>query len=274
MIACYLFYSKRIRIFAWKNKSIANMFKKITSRLSEFIHKHHESISSFNVNFLATVLGIVLTFGTSMWYERQQKKEASNALVERCLKDMEGRLRVIDRIVESYNRHDSLYRVMQSHPLDSLDDDVLGSIIYEYTTQYNMIISHAYEKSFSQSVTSHDNLGIYAEVIGDGYEYLLYAEQHHDKINMLHAEIFRRHIMAENTYWVKGSMRAVVDEAIHDPYFVLYREEYFRNSRAVRHMQYVLSFYIPQARRLWQKEITLDEFIQTTEARWDSFNNE
>jgi len=248
------------------------MFKKIASYLCELIHKHHDSISSFNVNFLATVLGIVLTFGTSMWFERQQKKEAAEALVERCLNDMEGRLRVIDEVVESYNRHDSLYKLLQTKPLDSLSDETLGSIIYEFTTQYNMIISHAYEKSFSQSVTSHDNLGHYAEVIGEGYEYLLYAEQQHEKINKLHSEIFRRHVMAENTYWAKGSMKDVVDEAIHDPFFVLYREEFFRNSNSVRHMQYVLSFYLPQARRLWQHEITFDEFRETTRVHWDSYD--
>lgn len=248
------------------------MLKKFLLRVRESIHRHRGGINAFNVNFLATVLGIVLTFGTSMWYERQQKKEAADALVERCLKDMEGRLCVIDRIVDSYNRHDSLYKVLQNNPLDSLSDDVLGSIIYEFTTQYNMLVSHAYEKSFSQSVTSHDNLGNYAEVIGGGYEYLLYAEQQHEKINQLHAEIFRRHIMAENTYWAKGSMKAVVDEAVQDPFFVFYREEFFRYSMSVRHMQYVLSYYIPQARRLWQKEITFDEFRETTQARWDSFN--
>lgn len=43
------------------------------------MRRHHEWISSFSTNFVAAVLGIALTFGTTMWYENQKKRESAEA---------------------------------------------------------------------------------------------------------------------------------------------------------------------------------------------------
>ena len=65
--------------------------------LREWSHQHPTQ-STFMTDFIATVLGIVLTFGTTMWYEKQQKAEAADALVERCLSNMESRLSNLEKV--------------------------------------------------------------------------------------------------------------------------------------------------------------------------------
>ena len=209
-----------------------------------------------------------------MWYEQRQKQESAEMLVDRCLSDMERRLRVLDSVVDLYHVHDSLYTLATSQPLDSLSDEVLGSLIFEFTVQYNLVISHAYEKSFSQSVISHEQLGHFAEVISEGYEYLNLAEQQHEKIKDLQGELFRRQALAKNTYWDKGSMASVVEEALKDPFFTIFQQEFMSHSNSVRHMRYVMKNFIPRARELWNGEISEEEFQKITTERWNQWKFE
>jgi len=234
----------------------------------------HILLKKFLISLAATVLGIMITFGTNRIYERKKKEAAAEALVDRCLSDMEGRLKTIENVINRYEKHDSLYALVENNPMESLDDEMLGSLIYEFTTASNLLVNHAYEKSFSQSVTSHDILGQYAEVIGEGFEYILYAEENHAQINELQVELLRRQMLARNTFWDKGSVKEVVAETLADPYFKFYQDQYRVHSSAVRHMYYVLSTFIPDARRLWRKEITLEEFRQTTRNNWQEWNNQ
>ena len=41
------------------------------------------------------------------------------------------------------------------------------------------------------------------------------------------------------------------------------------HERTVRHLHHFLQLFIPEARRLWNKEITEDFFWEETDARWD-----
>lgn len=157
--------------------------------------RRHPTQSSFMTDFVATVLGIVLTFGTTMWYEKQQKAEAADALVERCLSNMETRLENLDSVVEKYDNLNHLYQLATTQPLDSLDNETLYKLIDAFTWSYNLITNHAYEKSFSQSVNSHEILGSFANVIGAGYEYLHVAEENHEEINRLKKELRRGQIL-------------------------------------------------------------------------------
>jgi len=239
--------------------------------LRHWAQQHHNSLSSFTSNFIATVLGIVLTFGTTMWYENREKKEAAETLVENCLSNMEDRLANIDRVVAIYDRHDELFNQVQQQPLDSLSDELMGNLIYEYTRQYDLVINHSYEKSFSQSVTSHEILGRYSEVIGTGFEILLYVEQLQEEVNKKQGELLERQIMARNTEWDKGSMKLVVAETLNDPFFVNFQNWFTKRADLARHMQNYLHLYIPEARRLWSGEITKEEFRSETDKRWNEW---
>jgi len=243
------------------------------SKIQKYAKRHYSSYSDFMNNFIATVLGIVLTFGSTMWYEHIQKKEAAEGLVERCLTNMEDRLKKLDGVIESYDKHDELFNQVKGHPIDSLSEELLGALIHEYTIQYDLIVNHAYEKSFSQSVTSHEILGQYAEVIGEGFEYLLYVEQMHEEVNRMQAELLKRQTLARNTYWDKGSIRLVVEETMSDPFFVYFQEWFSKHALMVRHMHYYLQFYIPQARRLWNGEISEEDFKTQTDLRWNEWQN-
>jgi len=201
-------------------------------------------------------------------------KTAAEAMVERCLSDMEGRLGMIDELVEFYDRHDMLYGKVEAQSLDSLDDMMLGSLIFEFTTDYNLLVNHAYENSFSQSVPSHDNLGEFAAVIAVGFEYLRYAEEQHAELNKLQVELLKRQTLAGNTYWDKGSVKEVVACTLADPYFKFYQNQFNKHSASVRHMQHVMKAYIPEARRLWKEEITVEEFSKTTNDRWNEWKKE
>lgn len=53
-------------------------------KIKAWMHRHHNSISSFMSNFIATVLGIVLTLGTTVLHDHHQKEEAAKVLVEQC----------------------------------------------------------------------------------------------------------------------------------------------------------------------------------------------
>lgn len=231
--------------------------------------RQHPTQSSFMTDFVATVLGIVLTFGTTMWYEKQQKAEAADALVERCLSNMETRLKNLDTVVEKYDNLNHLYQLATTQPLDSLDNETLYKLIDAFTWSYNLITNHAYEKSFSQSVNSHEILGTFANVIGAGYEYLLVAEENHEEINRLKKELRRGQILERQSSWDQNTIRQYVSSVLTDPQFVYFQEEFIQHEQTIRHLHHFLQLFIPEARRLWNKEITEDEFWKETNDRWN-----
>lgn len=143
----------------------------ILNKIRAWSDRHHASLSTFMINFTATVLGIVLTFGTTMWYDHKQETEAAEALVERCLSNMEMRLDNLNSVVRLYDRQNYLFSMATSMPLDSLADAEVSELIELFALQYNLVIDHAYEKSFSMSTSSHEILGSFANVIGAGFEY-------------------------------------------------------------------------------------------------------
>lgn len=236
--------------------------------IREWCH-HHPTLSSFMTNFIATVLGIVMTFGTTMWFEHRQKAEAADALVERCLSNMETRLLSLDSVIENYDNQKRLYQLATTQPLDSLDNETLYKLIDAFTWSYNLIINHAYEKSFSQSVNSHEILGSFANVIGAGYEYLLVAEENHEEINRLKKELRRGQILDRESSWDQNTIRQYVTSVLVDPQFVYFHEEFIQHEHNVRQLHHFLHFFIPEARRLWNKEITEEEFWKETGDRWN-----
>lgn len=222
--------------------------------------RRHPNTCSFFINFLATVLGIVLTLGTTMWYDRHEKAEASEALVEHCLVNMEERLVDLDHVVEFYDQHIKWFSLIEEHPLDSLTEDQLEEVYSIISSQKHLITNRAYEKAFSQSSTIHESLGRFSEVIGQGFEFLQYAEGNHAEINRLKQEFLQDQILSKNTYEYKESMLDIVKASFNDPKFALYRTQYAQHEQSVRYMHNYMKRFLPAARRLWNKEITDDEF--------------
>jgi len=100
---------------------------------------------------------------------------------------------------------------------------MLLELLNEFTTNYKLVVNHSYEKSFSQSVSSHDILGEFAAVLAVGFEYLQHAEQQHAELNDLQVELLKRQTLASNTCWDKGSVKEVVAGTLADPYFKFYQ---------------------------------------------------
>lgn len=235
--------------------------------------RHHDSLSSFMTNFIATVLGIVLTFGTTMWYEHRQKTEAAQALVERCLSNMEMRLDNLEGVVRMYDRQNHLFSMATSMPLDSLTDAEVSELIDLFTWQYSLIIDHSYEKSFSTSADSHEILGSFANVIGAGFEYLHEAEENHQNVNILKRELRRAMIVERQVKYDLYSMRQFVMTTLNDPLFGYFQLEYMQQESSVRHYHSYLSLFIPEARRLWKGEISEKEFWTKTREQWDKWDD-
>ena len=231
--------------------------------------RHHDSFSSFITSFTATVLGIGLTFGTTMWYDNKQKKEAAEALVERCLANMEMRLDNLNGVVRLYDRQNYLFSMATSMPLDSLTDAEVSELIELFALQYNLVIDHSYEKSFSMSTSSHEILGSFANVIGAGFEYLHDAEEKHQKVNDLKGELRRSMIVDKQVSFDQNSMRQFVTATLADSLFGYFQYEYMQQDRSVRHYRHYLEFFIPEARRLWKGEISEEEFWKKTREHWD-----
>lgn len=244
---------------------------RISQRIHAWRERHHDSFSSFMTNFIATVLGIVLTFGTTMWYEHKQEAEAAEALVERCLSNMEMRLNNLDGVIRLYDRQNQLFAMATSMPLDSLSDAEVSELIDLFAWQYNLVIDHSYEKSFSTSATSHEILGSFANVIGAGFEYLHEAEENHQKVNELKRELRRSMIVDKQVRFDQHSMRQFVMATFTDPLFGYFQLEYMQQERSVRHYQRYLAYFIPEARRLWKGEISEEEFWTKTREEWDKW---
>lgn len=241
----------------------------LTKEFRAWRERHHDSFSSFISSFTATVLGIGLTFGTTMWYDNKQKTEAAEALVERCLSNMEMRLDNLNGVVSLYDRQNHLLSMATSMPLDSLTDAEVSELIELFALQYNLIIDHAYEKSFSTSASSHEILGSFANVIGAGFEYLHDAEESHQKVNDLKGELRRSMIVDKQVSFDLNSMRQFVTATLADPLFGYFQYEYMQQDRSVRHYRHYLEYFIPEARRLWKGEISEDEFWTNTRNRWN-----
>lgn len=233
-----------------------------------WMHRHHNTISSFLCNFIATVLGIVLTLGTTVLYDRHQEAEAADVLVEQCLSNMEERLADIEKAIIFYDLHDSIFQVMAETPLDSLKEEELNDITNILLVQNHLVANLAYEKLFSQSTNILETLGRFSQVLGEGFETLKYAEENHAAINTLKKDFAREMVLSRNTYRDKGSMHDVVKTMVDDPRFVIFCNEYIEHVHAVRYMHKQLKNYIPAARRLWQKEMTYDEFWARAKSGW------
>ena len=235
----------------------------------KWMHRHHNSISSFMSNFIATVLGIVLTLGTTVLYDYHQKKEAAKVLVEQCLANMEERLADLDKVIEYYDLNDSIIQVMNTTPLDSLNDDDLNYFLVIASEEQNvLIVNQTYEKLFAQSSNSLETLGRFSQVIGEGFEILKYTEEKHAIINKLKNDLLREMILSRNTYYDKGSLIDVVKTLVSDPHYFIFCSEYAKHVNSVRYMHGQLKNYIPAARRLWQNEITEEEFWAGARGGW------
>lgn len=237
-------------------------------KIKAWMHRHHNSISSFMSNFIATVLGIVLTLGTTVLYDHHQKEEAAKVLVEQCLSNMEERLADLDKVVSLYNRQDSIFQVMNTTSLDSLNEDELNDILNIIEAQNYLVVNQAYEKLFAQSTNTLENLGRFSQVIGEGFETLKYAEENHAAINTLKKELTREMVLSRNTYYDKGSLIDVVKSLVSDTHYFIFCSEYYRHVSSVRYMHWQLKNYIPAARRLWMKEISEEEFWAGARGGW------
>lgn len=243
----------------------------LSEKIRTWGERNHNSLSSFISSFTATVLGIGLTFGTTMWYDNKQKKEAAEALVERSLENMEMRLDNLNEVVRMYDRQNHLFSMATSMPLDSLTDAEVSELIDLFAWQYNLVIDHSYEKSFSMSANSHEILGPFANVIGAGFEDLQVAEESHQKVNDLKRELRRSMIVDKQVKFDQNSMRQFVTATLADPLFGYYQFEYMQHEQTVRRYNHYMEYFIPEARKLWKGEICEDEFWTKTRKRWNEW---
>ena len=248
-----------------------------TSRMGKSVvllspDRHLGGLSSSGLGYTDTgnkeVIGGLAREFYGLIYDHYQKEEAAKVLVEQCLSNMEERLADLDQVIAFYDLQDSILQVMNTTPIDALNEEELDDIINIIEPQKILIVTQAYEKLFSQSTNSLETIGSFSQVIGEGFEGLKYAEENHAAINALKKELTREMFFSGNTYIHKGSMLDVVKTLVSDTHYFLFCGEYSRHVNSLRNLYWQLKEYIPAARSLWQGEMSEEEFWKRDREGW------
>lgn len=247
----------------------------LADNLKQYMHRHHGRLGDFFCNFLATVLGILLTVGTTLWMDREQKKEAAESFVDRCMVNLDLRCSAINECMDKLQREDSLTRVILSVPVDSLSklDLALLKEFYELLhTRWSQMSNHSVQTSFEQNVNCQDILGSFAEIVGHCFETIDYAEQLNREVNELKRDLERYESLEANKYDKTTSWRLVASMK-NDPYFNYIANEISNRTNSLRRLIPYISNYIMESNRLWHHEITEEQFQTEVDKLWGSTNS-
>lgn len=156
-----------------------------------YMKKYKDWIGGFLSNLLATVLGIVLTFGTTWWIERSRQVDAAEETVERCLANMERRGESLEGLVKMMISQDSILQVVTSRWPD-VSDDTLSLFKDVFGSSNFTLHDHSAESVFKGSYENAHILGRFAENLRFGFEYLDWMEQRCQHVEDLRQETLRQ----------------------------------------------------------------------------------
>lgn len=162
--------------------------------IREFFCKHKDWLSTFFQNLLATVLGIVLTFGTTRFVEEQQDRELANNLGENYLGNIELRAKLMANDLDARLQRDSLLQEVSSQwaaGRRGLSPDTIEMFKSAITTFNWHFVDHSQERIFMTSQKASDVLGNHAAAFGSVFETLDGLEGVFDLLDKLSSETLR-----------------------------------------------------------------------------------
>jgi len=236
----------------------------IKKKWNEFCSNHEEWISSFGSNFVATVLGIVLTFGVSEWLERREDQASAEALVERSLKNLEQRLNELKMVEETLLQQDSLLSICTNalpDSLNSISDDVFVGLISGMNMRWSLFTSKSVEIGFKQDIHSQKILGVFADALGEAFESMNYAENVNIQVNEYKTQFQRM----TSKYWTLKGYSLTHEKCIEmlsSPESIFYLSQVSVLTHSIQRVNKHLENFLIQIRRLWNKEISYEEFVE------------
>ncbi len=234
----------------------------VINKIKGFFVRHKEWMSSFWSNFVATVLGIVLTFGVSMWLDRRDDQAKAEVLVNRSFKNIENRIRDLENVTGTLKYQDSLLWICQNNlpdNLDSVPSDVLVKLINVMGVSWCLFESKSVEIGFKQNINSQKVLGSFADVLGEMFETLNYAETLNESINREKEKIERESFR----YWKDGKRIMSREECLKmlmEPEIVYMLTDISTQSMSLFRILDYLKVYNQNAHELWNEEITIEQF--------------
>lgn len=168
--------------------------EKMVHTIREFFSKHKDWLSTFSQNLLATVLGIVLTFGTTRFVEIQQDRKLANKLGENYLGNIELRAELMANDLEAHLQRDSLLQEVSGQwaaGRRGFSPDTI-EMFKRAITSYNWhFVDHSQEQIFMTSQKVSDVLGDHAVAFGSVFETLDGLEGILDFLDKLSTETLR-----------------------------------------------------------------------------------
>jgi len=227
-----------------------------------FWSRHSEWINSFGSNFLATVLGIVLTFGVSEWLEHRERQEAAEMLVERSFANIEERLKTLKMVKTTLNRGDSLLKLCSDaipDKIDSVPDEIYKQLIRSMDIRWELFTSKSVEIGFKQDINSQRVLGPFADVLSEAFEVVNYGEEANQEVNAFKLRFERE---STNIIPINSPMASREDRVrfLSKPESVFCLTQVSVLNGTINSVTTYLENYMLHARRLWNKEITYEEF--------------
>ncbi len=232
------------------------------SKIKGFFLRHKEWMSSFWSNFVATILGIVLTFGVTMWLERREEQAKAKVLVERSFKNIERRISDLEDVTETLKYQDSLLLICQNHlpnNLDSVPSQVFKNLIDIMGVSWSLFESKSVEIGFKQNFNSQKMLGSFADVLGEMFEALNYAENLNVAINQEKAKIEQKSFK----YWRNGRRTMTREECLEmlmQPETIYILTNISTQTHSLVRVLSYLKVYDQNAHELWDQKITFEQF--------------
>lgn len=237
-------------------------------KLKGFFIRHSEWMSSFWSNFVATVLGIVLTFGVSEWLEHRNERIQAELLVDRSFTNIEQRLADLGDVVNTLAYQDSLLAICSHHlpdQLDSVPTEVFVKLLDTMGMRWSLFESKSVEIGFKQNFNTQKILGSFADVLGEMFETLNYLEDEHKLTDSLREQIERKTFV----YWANGKRsmtRTQCLEFLTQPDVVYTLTELSSQTNSMIRVYKYLTECNQLAHKMWAGEITFEQFEEMSAA--------
>lgn len=103
---------------------------------------------------LGTIIGIILTFGTTFYFENRAKDEMARKTVKITLHNLDVQIKNMKKESDFINQKDSIYKLVAAHMPDSLcllPDTTLIKFLRSFNYKYIMMTDNVPKKIFSHS---------------------------------------------------------------------------------------------------------------------------
>ncbi|MBO5053168.1 MAG: hypothetical protein J6C44_02895 [Muribaculaceae bacterium] len=146
-----------------------------------------------------TIIGIIVTFGTTVWLEDKTRKEMADKTVIMAIHNLDSSIKNLSNLLEEMERNDVLFnRAMSLFPdkLGTMGEDSLQMIVNQFASTRAYTTDKSTRQIFSSSFEVWQNIEDVKVIsrIGNCYSMLDLCFKEYDKIENLRMEAFR-------SYW-------------------------------------------------------------------------